>query len=93
MLRAIQVDEKDNVATTISEIKEGDEVSVKLGLETKQVRAKEAVPYGHKIALTRIAKGSDIIKYGGMIGRAKINIKSGEWVHTHNTDETYTPTR
>ena len=93
MLRAIQVDEKDNVATTISEIKEGDKVSVKLGLETKQVRAKEAVPYGHKIALTGIAKGSDIIKYGGVIGKAKINIKSGEWVHTRNTDETYTPIR
>jgi altronate dehydratase len=93
MLMAIQISKKDNVATTVAEVKKGAEVSAKLGLETKKVEAKEAIPYGHKIALTRIAKGGDIVKYGEVIGRAKTKIEAGEWVHTRNTDETYTPTR
>lgn len=39
---------------------------------------------GHKIALTDIEKGADIIKYGYPIGFASQNIKKGESVHSHN---------
>ncbi len=39
---------------------------------------------GHKIALTDIKKGTDIIKYGYPIGYATENIKKGENVHSHN---------
>ena len=39
---------------------------------------------GHKIALSDIQKGSDIIKYGYPIGCATEDIKSGENVHSHN---------
>ena len=39
---------------------------------------------GHKYALTDIAKGSDIIKYGSPIGHATEEIKAGDHVHTHN---------
>ncbi len=42
------------------------------------------VPAGHKIALRDIPKGEYVIKYGEIIGRAKVDIKAGEWVHTHN---------
>ena len=39
---------------------------------------------GHKFALRDIKRGEQIIKYGYPIGRASEDIKSGEWVHTHN---------
>ena len=39
---------------------------------------------GHKYALTDIACGENIIKYGSPIGHATVDIKMGEHVHTHN---------
>ncbi len=39
---------------------------------------------GHKIALTDIKAGEDVIKYGYPIGHAVVDIKTGEHVHTHN---------
>ncbi|MBQ3226106.1 MAG: altronate dehydratase [Clostridia bacterium] len=39
---------------------------------------------GHKYALSDIASGEQIIKYGFPIGVAKCDIKKGEHVHTHN---------
>ena len=39
---------------------------------------------GHKVALTDIKKGQDIIKYGYSIGHAAKDIKKGEHIHTHN---------
>ncbi len=42
------------------------------------------IPAGHKYALDDIKKGQTVIKYGQIIGRAKCDIKKGEWVHTHN---------
>ena len=93
MGKAVLVSDKDNVATAVSELKKGEDAICRVGSETRQISAGEATPYGHKIALTAIAKGSAIIKYGEMIGRAKSDIKPGEWIHTHNTDETYTPSK
>ncbi len=42
------------------------------------------IPSGHKFALKDIKQGEFIVKYGEIIGRAKQDIKKGEWVHTHN---------
>ncbi|WP_094604456.1 Altronate dehydratase [Sporomusa silvacetica DSM 10669] len=39
---------------------------------------------GHKVALTDIRAGEHIIKYGFPIGHATVDIKAGQWVHTHN---------
>ena len=42
------------------------------------------VPAGHKIALTDIKKGEEVVKYGYPIGVATKEIKKGDFVHTHN---------
>ena len=39
---------------------------------------------GHKYALSDIAKGENVIKYGNPIGHATEDIKKGSHVHTHN---------
>ena len=72
----------DNVATAVEDLAAGDIVSIK-GTELKVV---EPIPYGHKIALTDIAKGETILKYGEPIGRARDDIAAGGYVHVHNID-------
>jgi altronate hydrolase len=42
------------------------------------------IPTGHKFALCDIKNGEYVIKYGEIIGRATSDIKTGEWVHSHN---------
>ena len=72
---------KDNVAVAIEGISK-DEV---LLLETFSLIAQETIDKGHKIALTNIKKGENVIKYGFPIGHATLNIKAGEWIHVHNS--------
>lgn len=90
-LKFIKINDNDNVVVALTDIKAGDEI---LG-----VTVKEEVARGHKIALSDIAEGENIIKYGYPIGHAKKPITAGEWVHTHNVatnldstlEYTYTP--
>ncbi len=39
---------------------------------------------GHKIAVSPIAKGERVFKYGQTIGFATADIRAGDFVHTHN---------
>ena len=47
-------------------------------------RSNHDVPIGHKIALTDLAVGDTVIKYGEDIGRVVAPIRKGDHVHTHN---------
>jgi galactarate dehydratase len=42
---------------------------------------RDKVPQGHKVALTDIAKGSEVRRYNVTIGRALNEIPAGSWVH------------
>lgn len=52
--------------------------------ETLAITVREAIPIGHKIALSDISEGSDVIKYGEVIGRAIAAIPAGAHLHVHN---------
>ena len=39
---------------------------------------------GHKIACAPIPEGENVLRYGQVIGQAKIDIQPGEHVHSHN---------
>jgi galactarate dehydratase len=41
----------------------------------------ERVPQGHKVALTSIAKGAPVVRYGVTIGHAAQDLAAGSWVH------------
>ncbi len=45
---------------------------------------------GHKIALTDISEGDQVLKYGQNIGRATKPIRVGEHVHSHNLADHHT---
>ena len=49
---------------------------------------REAIASGHKIALTRIAAGEAVLKYGNPIGIASQDIEIGAHVHMHNVAST-----
>lgn len=84
--KAIMMDEKDNVATLLSAIEEGNQVQIAVDERYFTVQAKQTIPFGHKIALTDIEKGRKVVKYGEVIGRAKDHIKAGTHVHVHNIE-------
>lgn len=93
MSNAVLVNGRDNVITAVSDLKKGDDAIYTADLDTRRIKTIEDIPYGHKIAITKRAKGSAIVKYGETIGRAKEDIEPGAWVHSHNTEETYIPSR
>jgi altronate hydrolase len=48
------------------------------------VTVRDTVPHGHKLALSDIAAGQQVLKYGQPIGIATQAIAAGEHVHEHN---------
>ena len=80
-MQYIKIHALDNVAVALADLAEGTEVSV----DNQTVRLRQDVARGHKFALTNIAKGANVIKYGLPIGYALADIAAGEHVHAHNT--------
>ena len=77
---------EDNVATILEDVKPGAEVLVRLGKEVSKIKTLESIPFGFKIAVSDIAKGANVVKYGESIGIASRDIKQGELVHIHNLE-------
>jgi altronate dehydratase len=77
MYKLIKLHERDNVAVAPMNIPE----NTKLEFE---IISKNMIPFGHKIALSKIEKNSLIYKYGQIIGLASQNILPGEHIHSHN---------
>ena len=81
MTNAILLDDKDNVATCTAAAKAGDMIQLIGG---GSVHCVEDIPIWHKVALTDIAKGDKILKYGEVIGKASRDIAAGAWVSHEN---------
>jgi len=73
---AIKINPNDNVAVAFEDITKG---HIVFGVE-----ALCDIPAGHKIALSDISIGEQVIKYGYPIGSATDDIRLGEHVHSHN---------
>lgn len=86
--RFIVMHPDDNVATALTEVNAEDAVSIenKVGQVVKEVRARQPISFGHKIALKEIEKGEQVLKYGEVIGQASKTIEEGEHVHVHNVE-------
>jgi len=85
---ALMLSKKDNVATSLGDMEPSADVQIRIGKEVSKIIALERIPFGFKIAVTDIAKGSDIKKYGELIGIASQDIKQGQLVHVHNIEGT-----
>jgi altronate hydrolase len=72
----LRLRDEDNVALALAALSPGDEV--------EGVTVREAIPVGHKVALSPIAEGGAILKYANLIAVAKAPIEPGSHVHVHN---------
>ena len=74
----IRLDERDNVAVALHDLKTGTELS------DPEVLLRSDVPSGHKFSVAAIGHQSQVVKFGQIIGTASADIGAGEHVHVHN---------
>ena len=83
-VNALMMDQTDNVVTCVRPVKAGEEVTYRCGDEILSLKAEEDIPYCHKIALTDLAEGADVHKYGELIGRTSRAVAKGCLVNHEN---------
>ncbi len=96
MAELLRITPKDNVAVALSAIEKGASLTV----DGIALTAASDIPAGHKIALTSIKQGENVVKYGFPIGYAKEDVAAGAHIHVHNLhtnlsgelEYTWTPT-
>ncbi|GGI80950.1 galactarate dehydratase [Saccharopolyspora subtropica] len=78
----IHLRDEDDVAIAGADLSAGTEARV----GTAAVVLRGDVPRGHKVAVHDIAAGSEVRRYGQVIGFAGRDIAGGEHVHLHNLE-------
>ena len=78
--------DKDTVGVAVVDLKKG---TMLTGWNMEQdttlsLEAADDIPLGHKIALIDVRSGGTVTKYNESIGKASMDIKKGQHVHTHN---------
>lgn len=81
---ALLMTAEDTVATAIDDLEAGHELT----FDDRTLVLSEPIEFGHKFALVDVEEGSEIRKYGEVIGRASKSIGTGDWVHVHNCEST-----
>ena len=77
---------KDNTITALRDLSEGEALTIEDEGKQDQIILRDSIAYAHKAARIYISKGSDVVKYGEVIGVATENIEPGDHVHVHNVD-------
>ncbi len=83
-INALLMDPSDNVVTCVEDVAAGDPVCYRNGEELCTLTAAESIPFCHKIALTSLAEGDSVIKYGELLGLTARPIEKGCWVSHEN---------
>ena len=76
----LKINPADSVVVCLSPKKKGDIIAV----DGKQITLNQDTPAGHKVLITDVKEGEDIIKYGYPIGHARQDMKAGDWVNENN---------
>ena len=80
--RAYHLHPSDNVAVALADLSTDEVLDLPMG----RVVVTAPVPFGHKVAVTAVAVGEEVRKYGEVIGRASAPIRPGDHVHVHNVE-------
>jgi altronate hydrolase len=75
----LRLNGQDNVLISTRIVEKGE-------MPAENVTTTARIMRGHKMAVTDIAKGVPIRKFGQIIGFAKSAIAAGDWVHEHNVE-------
>lgn len=76
----LKINPDDNVAVAIETLKSGETICI----DNQKITLNEDIPAGHKFALTDLAEGENVVKYGYPIGHARTARKQGDWINEHN---------
>jgi altronate dehydratase small subunit len=83
---ALVMDERDQVATALRDMAAGETIRYRIGGRLETVTLLDSIPFGHKAAITAVPAGTDVRKYGEVIGRSTAAIERGRHVHVHNIE-------
>ena len=78
--RYVVIDEKDNVATVVENLRKAEVLEV----GAKNITLLRDIPEGHKFTLSRISKGEYVVKYGGSCAAADM-LASGAQILAYTT--------
>ncbi len=78
--RALKLNPRDNVAVAVRSLAAGEQLTI----GELEITVGDPIPFGHKVTLSAVRSGGDIIKYGEVVGRATADIPAGRHVHVHN---------
>lgn len=81
---ALVIDAKDNVGIALTELKQGDDVSVRFTNKIEKIKVIDNIAFGHKFVLFPLDKDEIVYKYGEEIGKMKMSVQTGGWIHNHN---------
>jgi LDH2 family malate/lactate/ureidoglycolate dehydrogenase len=92
-VRAVLLAANDDVAAVLDVVAAGATVAVvgASGETVHEIRARQPIPFGHKLAIRDIAEGRPVNRYGFPIGIATAAIVPGEHVHSHNMRSALSP--
>ncbi len=76
----IKINPADSVVVCLQPMKKNEQIEI----DGKIITLNQDVPAGHKVLLTDVKQGADIIKYGYPIGHAKQDLKAGDWINENN---------
>lgn len=74
----------DELATALKPLKAGQAAHFKVGDEVRELIMQTDVALCHKFAVSDVAEGQNVHKYGEVIGVATQPIKAGAHAHVHN---------
>ncbi|MDR3185093.1 MAG: altronate dehydratase family protein [Prevotellaceae bacterium] len=80
MLPCLKIYNADNVAVALTALPAGTIVEV----AGERITLREAIPAGHKFALTDLQENEQIIKYGYPVGHAVKPVAKGAWINEKN---------
>jgi hypothetical protein len=81
---AVQLHSADSVAVALRDLSQGHEATIHGPDGLRRVVVPNPIAMGHKLALSPMAAGSTVLKYGEAIGRLTADVAIGEHVHVHN---------
>ncbi len=84
---AILLHPSDNVVTVTCRIGPGEAIIWLADKQPCHISAADEIPQFHKAAIRAIPSGSAVVKYGEVIGKANMDIRSGAHVHVHNLSD------
>ena len=82
-LEAVQLlllDDRDDIAIATVDLRAGDRATV----ANTSLVVRNDIRRGHKVALRRLPTGTDVLRYGEVIGETTADVEVGDHVHVHN---------